>query len=113
MMVNSSEAAIHAMKTVFQEDQIEGVLLTDASNAFNSMNRAIALHNIQITCPRDTTVLINTYRSPSKLFVAGRGELLSREGTTQGDPLAMPFQAIFTSLIMSIPNAKFDSVNPS
>ena len=30
--------------------------------------------------------LINTYRYPSKLFIAGGDEILSREGTTQGDP---------------------------
>ena len=30
--------------------------------------------------------------------------------TTQGDPLAMPFCAMFTFLIISILGAKFDSV---
>ncbi len=41
------------------------------------------------------TILINTYREPTELFVDG-DVLLSREGTTQGDPLAMPFYAIAT-----------------
>ena len=105
------EVAIHAMETIFQEDHTEGILLIDASNAFNSMNKAVALHNIQITCTRTYTVLINTYRSPSRLFIAGGGELMSREGPTQGDPLAMPFYAVFTSsLIISILSAKFNSV---
>ena len=45
------EAAIHAMQTAFQEDEAEGVLFADASNAFNSLNRAVSLHNIQRTCP--------------------------------------------------------------
>ena len=98
------------MKTIFQEDQTEGVLLIDVANAFNSMNRAVALHNIKITCPRASTVLINTNRSFSRLFIAGKGELLLREGTRQGDPLAMPFYAVFTSLIISILGAKFDFV---
>ena len=74
------------------------------------MNRVVALHNIQITCSRASTVLVNTCRIPSKLFIAGGGELLSREETTQGDPLAMPFCAVFTSLIISVLSAKFDSV---
>ena len=42
------------------------------------MNRAVALHNIQLTCPRASEVLINTYRSPSRLFIAEGGELMSR-----------------------------------
>ena len=73
------------MKTIFQEDKTEGVLLIEASNAFNSRNRAVAFHNIQITCPGASTVLINTYRSHLRIFILGGAELLSREGTTQGD----------------------------
>ena len=75
------------------------------------MNRAVPFHNVQITFPRASTVLITTYRSPSRLFIAGGGgELFSREGTTQEDPLTMLFY-IFTALIISILRAKFDSVN--
>jgi len=37
-------------------------LLVDASNAFNSLNRAVALQNIHYTCPAFSTILINTYR---------------------------------------------------
>ena len=40
-------------------------------------------------------VLINTYRSNSWLFVDGKS-MLSKEGTTQGDPLAMAMYAIGT-----------------
>ena len=45
-----AEAAIHAMSQVFEEDGTDGVLLIDATNAFNQMNRAAAMHNIRITC---------------------------------------------------------------
>ena len=39
-----------------------------------------------------STVLINTYRSP-----AADGDFLySDEGTTQGDPLSLPFYALAT-----------------
>ena len=41
-----SEASIHAMRSVFQDEQSEAVLLVDATNAFNSLNRQAALHNI-------------------------------------------------------------------
>ncbi len=52
--------------------------------------RLTALHNITRLCPSLATVLINTYRA---LFVDG-DVLYSREGTTQGDPLAMPMYAL-------------------
>ena len=38
-----AEAAIHAMNDIFQKDKTDGVLLIDASNAFNQMNRSTAL----------------------------------------------------------------------
>ena len=34
-----SEAAIHAMRAVYDDDHSHAVLLVDASNAFNSLNR--------------------------------------------------------------------------
>ena len=66
----------------------------DATNAFNSINREAALHNISILCPALSTVLCNTYGAPVRLFIVGEGELLSTEGTTQGDPLAMAMYAL-------------------
>ena len=41
------------------------------------------------------TVLVNTYRRPTELFVDG-DTLLSQEGTTQGDRLAMPMYGLAT-----------------
>ena len=46
------------------------------------------------------TVLINTYRLPVSLFVQGGGEILSVEGTTQGNNLAMSFYALGTSILL-------------
>lgn len=77
----------------------------DASNAFNSLNRNVALHNIRHTSPAISTILINTYRAPTELFIDGE-VLLSQEGTTQGDPLAMPMYAVATiPLIESLPES--------
>ena len=45
------EAAVHAMRSVFQAPETEAVLLVDANNAFNSLNRKAALQNISIICP--------------------------------------------------------------
>ena len=78
----------------------EAVLLVDASNVFNSLNRDAALHNIRHVCPSLATVLINTYRDSMELFVDGL-TLLSEEGTTQGDPLAMPMYAMATIPIIN------------
>ena len=92
-----AEAAIHAMKDIFEEDNTEAVILVDASNAFNSLNRKTALHNMQIICPDFATILINTYRESTRMLMQGGHELLSQEGTTQGDNLAMSFYALATS----------------
>lgn len=73
----------------------EAILLVDATNTFNSINRQVVLHNIRHLCPAIATILINTYRSPTDLLVDG-DILLSREGTTQGDPLAMPMNGLAT-----------------
>ena len=62
------EAAIHSMKRIFDEDTTDGIILVDAANAFNCLNRMVALHNVQYICPAFATVLINTYRNPARLF---------------------------------------------
>ncbi len=89
------EAAVHATKSTFEAKENEAILLVDASNAFNSLNRQVALQNIRRTCPSIATALINTYREPTELFVDGN-TLLSQEGTTQGDPLAMAMYGLAT-----------------
>ena len=45
------EAAIHAMRGKFGDDESEGILLVDAENAFNKLNRKTALQNIKVLCP--------------------------------------------------------------
>ena len=93
-MPAACEAAVQAMAGVFGLPETEAVLLIDASNAFNSLNRNAALHNVPALCPALGQVFKNTYGAPCRLFVAGGGELLSREGTCQGDPLAMAIYAV-------------------
>ena len=88
-----SEAAIHAMSQIFDDAGSDAVLLVDARNAFNCLNRRTALHNIRVLCPAIAPYLINTYRRNAALFVGG-DVLQSMEGTTQGDPLAMAMYAI-------------------
>lgn len=100
------EAAIHSVQREYHSEDADAVLLVDASNAFNSLNREAALHNVQYICPSLATALINTYRAPTELFVDGI-TLASEEGTTQGDPFAMPFYALATvPLIHRLDNAE-------
>ena len=72
---SGSEAAVHAMRSIFDADDTDAVLLIDASNAFNSLNRAAALHNITVLCPSIATYAINTYRRHARLFIMGGKEL--------------------------------------
>ena len=87
------EAAVHALRTLFDDASNDGPLLVDASNAFNSLNRALALVNIRKICPIISPILTNTYRTGAELFVMGE-VIHSMEGTTQGDPLAMAMYAL-------------------
>ena len=82
------EHAIHSLREKFEYDDSEAMLLIDAKNAFISLNRSLPLQNIELICPSIVTALRNSYDSPSNLYVNGK-ILLSQEGTTQGDPLAM------------------------
>ena len=91
---SGSEAAIHAMREIFEHDNSDAVLLVDTSNAFNALYRAAALHNIRVLCPSIAIYAINTNREPSRLFIVGGQELKSSEGTTQGGPLAMSLYTI-------------------
>ena len=82
------------MRDIFQDRDTDAVLLIDADNAFNRLNRTAALHNVQYTCPPLATIAVNFYRTPSRLFVTGGMELSSEEGTTQGCPLSMALYAL-------------------
>ena len=105
-----AEAAIHTMKDLFESEETDAVILVDASNAFNSLNRSVAPHNIQYTCPEFSIILINTYREPSKLIVLGKWEISSQEGTTQADNLAMPFYASGTTTLLNFLKANITSI---
>ena len=82
------------MRSIFESDETDAVLLINASNAFNALNRSAALHNIKVLCPIVAAYAVNTYRQPARLFVIGGQELRSVEGTTQGDSLVMSLYAI-------------------
>jgi len=84
------EGAIHAMSSLFlQYGSASGwdVLLVDASNAFNSLNRVTLLWNVRVLWPRCSRFVFNTYQGWATLVVRGSEECLhSMEGVTQGIP---------------------------
>ena len=87
------EAASHAVRSWYDDEATEGVLLADGSNDFNTLNRQGTFHNVHHLCPSMAQILVNCYRESAPLFVDS-STLWSEEGTTQGDPLAMPLYAI-------------------
>ena len=87
-----SEAVVHSMDDIFADKSCQGLIQVE--NAFNSLNRKVLLQNIFHSCPEIAIYTYNCYAIPARLFVTGGGEIKSEEGTTQGDPIAMPIYAI-------------------
>ena len=98
------EASIHAMREIFEDDETEAVLLVDAENAFNNLNRRAAIHNIKQACPSFHRYLANTYQLPARLIIndinGHSDDILSEEGSTQGDVPAMAMYAIGTKPLL-------------
>ena len=77
------------------------VLLVDASNAFNSLNRVALLWNVRILWPRCSRFVFNTYQGWATLVVRSSNEhLYIMEGVTQEDPLSMFLYAVGTLLLI-------------
>ena len=106
------EASIHAMRKIFEKEETEAVLLVDAENAFNNLNRKAALHNIKEICPPFFRYLSNTYQTPSKMIINDQvkvDHVLSEEGSTQGDVAAMGMYAVGIRPLINILNEGTDS----
>ena len=57
---------------------MDGILVIDAVNAFNAINRKVVLHNLKFICLIIATPIINCYAAPSRLFIVGERENNSR-----------------------------------
>lgn len=99
---SESEAAIHAMRVMYERDDSDAVLLVNAENAFNSLNQKTLLHNVGFICPIIATFVQNWFTVPTGLFVIDGTEILSKEGITQGNPLGMVIYAIGTTTLLKI-----------
>ena len=75
---------------------------------FNFINHKVMLHSLKFICPIIATSIISCYATPSRLFIVGGGEILSNEGTTQGDPTALGAYALG---ILSLIKFILESVN--
>jgi len=104
------EASIHAMYRLFLRDNVDAVILVDARNAFNCLGRKASLHNISRICPPISCFLNNSYKEPSKLHLGDGSYILSEEGVTQGDPLAMAMYALATKDIIDTLREKHPEV---
>ena len=83
------------MQKIYDDKETEGILLIDASNAFNALDRRAALHNVQFTCPELSNFVRNIYSREAELFIPNTDEVIySWEGTTQGGPESMGFYAV-------------------
>ena len=93
--------AIHRLRKQFETPETQGILLIDAKNAFNSLNRDLESRNIEKLCPSIITAIRNSYKTLTSLFINGT-TLQSQEGTTQGDPLATATYGIAISLLIDL-----------
>ncbi len=91
------EGGIHAIRTLWEQCEFEenwGFLLVDARNAFNKLNRTVMLWTIRHEWTAGARFALNCYQHHLTLVIRNKSGdtavfLLSREGVTQGDPLAM------------------------
>ena len=80
------QGSINSVERQYCTDECDVVILVDAENAFNKLNRAAALQNIKQVCPSFRQYLRNSYKNPAKLSLNDGSYILLQEGVTQGDP---------------------------
>ena len=94
------EAAIHAMCRIFESNETQAILIVDAENAFNLINRKALLHKIEYLRLVIATFLCNCCAISARLFLIGGKELRSHERTTQGDPKVMAAYALASTPLL-------------
>ena len=67
------------MDEILKDHTTKGILLIDAENAFNSINRNAMRHSLKFICLVISTYISTTYACPLRLFIIGGSKLLSNE----------------------------------
>jgi len=98
------------MSNIFNDDRCDAILLVDTSNVFSILKRKAMMHNLGITCPVIARYVRNTYTIPPRIILAGENEVMSEEGTTQADPIAMTIYALALSVLQQKINYKSTSI---
>jgi hypothetical protein len=88
------EAGAGALQKMWEDPNVQMVLLVDATNAFNVLARTKALMTTWERCPALAQTLQNLYGHDSDLALGDGTTIPSREGTTQGCPLGMAMFAV-------------------
>ena len=86
------------LENEFEKPETDAILFR---NAFNSLNREIALNNVEILCPALHHALVNSFKHSTNLYVKNT-VLTSTEGSTQGEPLAMAMYGIAITLLIEL-----------
>jgi hypothetical protein len=92
------EAAIHAMARTFRNEECEAVILVDADNAFNRLNRKVALHNIRRSCLSLYQFLYNGYKAPAKLHLGDGPQYPFRRDSYSGRQYAIGTRNLISKL---------------
>ena len=94
------------MHAIIETDDTDAVLLIDASNAFNALNRAATLHNICVLCPVIAAYAINTYSHQLGYLSLAAKRSCQQKTKTQGVTLGMGLYALsIQPLITSLQEA--------
>ena len=77
------ESLVHTMHEIYEDQSSEAVLLVDASNTFNKINRNAFPLNITIICFTLARYVRNCYYANTRLLIMREDKIQSMEGTTQ------------------------------
>ena len=103
LLTQEDSEVAESWEDIEEEEELETsdgevLLLVDAANGFNNLSRLSMLWTLKHRCPKLSRFAFNCYRHEICLVCRRTGQdvliLLSREGVTQGDPLAMALYGI-------------------
>ena len=104
-ITGGNEAIVHTLRDASEAMETNGyvILTIDASNAFNCIDRRLALETLHDKIPELYLTSLNTYGSPSYTVINGTKHPVE-QGTSQGCPHAGSFVNVgLANLVDSLP----------